>query len=105
VSHWSDELFPDELMEPYFTHAIHDVSLAGAALLDMGWGVPVIPPLCQADCDMNGIVSIGELVSSVRIALGSSPLSACPAADADDSGSVAVNELVGALDRALKGCP
>lgn len=105
VSHWSDELFPDELMEPFFTHAIHDVGLAGAALLDIGWGTPVVPPLCAADCDMNGIISVAELVRSVSIALGTSPLSVCPSADADNSGSVAVNELVGAVDRALNGCP
>jgi len=102
VSHWSDELFPDELMEPYFTHAIHDVGLAAEALADMGWNAPGVT--CQADCNGDGTVSIAELITAVRIALGDLPLSSCAAVDIDGSGAVAVNELVGAVSNALDGC-
>ena len=102
VSHWSDELFPDELMEPYFTHPIHDVGLAAEALADMGWNAP--GATCQADCNGDGTVSIAELITAVRIALGDLPLSSCAAVDTDGSGGVAVNELVGAVTKALDGC-
>lgn len=103
VSHWSDELFPNELMEPFFTQSIHEVGLAAEALADMGWG-PIVFPGCQGDCDDSGAVSINELISAVGVSLGLAPLSSCPAADPDDSGAVAVNELVGAVARALNGC-
>jgi hypothetical protein len=103
VSHWSDELFPNELMEPYFTQSIHDIGLAAEALADLGWG-PIIFPGCQGDCDESGAVSIDELISAVRVSLGQIPVASCPAADPDDNGAVAVNELVGAVVRALNGC-
>ncbi|MBV1883111.1 MAG: DUF11 domain-containing protein [Pseudomonadales bacterium] len=38
VSHYSDALSPDQLMEPFYSDAIHDLGIAGAALSDMGWG-------------------------------------------------------------------
>ena len=37
VSHFSTALSPDELMEPSFTGATHDVGLATALMQDIGW--------------------------------------------------------------------
>ncbi len=37
VSHFSTSLSPDELMEPSFTEANHDVGLTLAAMQDIGW--------------------------------------------------------------------
>lgn len=37
VSHFSTSLTPDELMEPFFTIATHDVGLAEAVMQDIGW--------------------------------------------------------------------
>jgi hypothetical protein len=37
VSHFSTSLSPDELMEPIFTGANHDVGLAAALMQDIGW--------------------------------------------------------------------
>ncbi|UCG12397.1 MAG: fibronectin type III domain-containing protein [Deltaproteobacteria bacterium] len=37
VSHFSITLSPDELMEPFFTGANHDVGLAEALMQDIGW--------------------------------------------------------------------
>lgn len=37
VSHFSDELLPDELMEPFFTGTNHEVGLAEALMQDIGW--------------------------------------------------------------------
>ena len=101
VSHWSDDLFPNELMEAFFTQPIHDVGLAAEALRDIGWSAPAA---CQADCDGNRQVTINELVSAVRIALGEALVSTCTAVDVDNSGTVAINELIGAVDRAIGGC-
>jgi len=39
VSHFSTALSPDELMEPSFTGATHDVGLAAALMQDIGWPI------------------------------------------------------------------
>ncbi len=61
-------------------------------------------PACSGDCDPNGRVTIDELVTAVRIALGELPASACTAADADASGAVDIGELIAAVARSLSGC-
>lgn len=38
TAHFSDRVFPDELMEPAYTEASHSIGLATAVLADMGWG-------------------------------------------------------------------
>jgi hypothetical protein len=62
------------------------------------------PPACTGDCNGDGAVSVDELISAVNIALGTSPLSACPAADRNGDGNVGVEELVLGVTRALSGC-
>lgn len=37
VSHWDTSLSPDQLLEPFYTHPIHDPSLTLDALVDLGW--------------------------------------------------------------------
>ncbi|MCX8071607.1 MAG: hypothetical protein N3C12_04030 [Candidatus Binatia bacterium] len=58
---------------------------------------------CAGDCDGNGAVTIDEIVTGVRIALGSDVL-LCPAADRDQNGIVSVDEIVAAVLAALEGC-
>jgi len=60
--------------------------------------------VCVGDCNSDGSVAINELITGVNIALGSSPLSACPSIDADDDGEVGINELITAVNNALNGC-
>jgi hypothetical protein len=62
---------------------------------------------CSGDCDGDGTVSIGELITAVNIALGNAPLSACPAFDngCGPLPGVCINQLVGAVGNALDGCP
>jgi hypothetical protein len=43
VSHFSPSLSPDQLMEPSFTGATHDVGLARALMQDIGWST-TLPP-------------------------------------------------------------
>jgi hypothetical protein len=61
-------------------------------------------PACIGDCDGSGMVTIDELVTGVRIALGEALLSVCDAFDADGSGSVSIDELVRAVTNALDDC-
>ena len=52
VSHWSDDVDPDERMEPFDTGASHDVGLALEAFVDIGWctcGNGVVEPPEQCD--------------------------------------------------------
>jgi hypothetical protein len=41
VSHFSDEVAPNELMEPSYTTANHDVGLALELMADLGWSVSI----------------------------------------------------------------
>lgn len=59
---------------------------------------------CVGDCDMNGSVSIGELIRGVNIALGLQDLANCPCFDSNMNGSVSIGELIQAVNRALNGC-
>lgn len=61
-------------------------------------------PLCACDCDRDFAVGIDEMISAVRMALESAPLSQCPAADANADGVVDVADLVRGVGRALHGC-
>lgn len=59
---------------------------------------------CPGDCDRNGFVSIGELITAVRIATGDRSLSDCIAADLGGDGRVSVGDLVVAVSTSLNGC-
>ena len=53
----------------------------------------------------DGQVTIAELIRGVNIALGNTPVSACPAFDRDGDGQVTVAELIAAVTASLAGCP
>lgn len=59
---------------------------------------------CGGDCDGDGMVTIGELVMGVRIALGGAPVDQCEAFDCNGNGQVTVNCLITAVNAALAGC-
>lgn len=102
VSHWSDALLPNELMEPIFTGPIHDVGLAKQAMADIGWALETVP--CPGDCNGDGHVLVNELIVGVGIALNQADISTCPAFDLSGDGKVTVNELIAAVNKALRGC-
>lgn len=60
---------------------------------------------CPGDCNGDGTVTIGELVTGVGIVLGQTPLSACEAFDTDHDHRVIIAELITAVNAALNGCP
>jgi hypothetical protein len=61
---------------------------------------------CEGDCDGNGIVTINEVITSVNILLGNTPLTACPNADSDGDGAgqVTVPDVTYAVVHLLQGC-
>jgi hypothetical protein len=59
---------------------------------------------CVGDCNGDGEVTINELITGVNIALGSQPVSACPAF-ANDQGVVDIAQLIKGVNNALNGCP
>lgn len=59
---------------------------------------------CAADCNGNGVVTVGEVITAVNIALGLAEAGTCKAADRDGDGRVAIDELIRAVRSALDGC-
>ena len=59
---------------------------------------------CAGDCNGDGSVTVEELITGVRIALGLLPLSDCSPFDVDGDGTVGVEEIVRAVSDALGLC-
>lgn len=70
----------------------------------LAFAPPAPAQTCVADCDGNGAISIGELITAVGIALDRTPVAECPAADPNGDGRVAINELIVAVGAALGEC-
>jgi hypothetical protein len=69
--------------------------------------VPALPAraqVCVADCDDSGGVTVAEVVSATRVALGVMDVADCAGADANVDGTVAVDELVSGVASVLEGC-
>jgi hypothetical protein len=96
---------PDAPTAPAHEALVHVQPLGTRELPDLvDLSVPTPAPSCTGDCNGDGEVTINELISGVNIALGSAPLSQCPAFDPSGDGSVAINELIAAVGAALEGC-
>ncbi len=39
ISHWDTSLSPNEMMEPYYTSAMHRLDITDELMLDLGWGL------------------------------------------------------------------
>jgi hypothetical protein len=59
---------------------------------------------CVGDCAGDGEVTINDLILGVNIALGSAPVSACPAF-ANERNQVNIAQLIKGVNNALNGCP
>jgi len=64
-----------------------------------------LPAGCAGDCDGDGRVIINELLTATNIALGSTPLTACPPAACGPGPDVTIACLTRAVGAALGGCP
>ena len=62
------------------------------------------PPPCLGDCDMNGRVTIEDIIRIVEIVLGQRPPTDCPAGDLGSDGQIGIPDLVAAVINALQGC-
>jgi hypothetical protein len=60
---------------------------------------------CVGDCNSDGSVTIGELITGVNIALGTARLDTCALFDSNNDQGVAVDELLAGVNAALFGCP
>ena len=60
---------------------------------------------CVGDCNNSGAVTVDDIITMVNIALGATPISACPAGDPDHTGMISVNNIVTAVNNSLTGCP
>jgi cytochrome c peroxidase len=65
---------------------------------------PFTDKFCTGDCDLDGQVTVDELITAVNVGLERSPLAGCVVADSSGDGAVAINELIAAVEAALKGC-
>ena len=52
---------------------------------------------CVGDCDDSGMVTVGELVAGVNIAIGAASLDTCEALDANVDLEVSIDELIRAV--------
>lgn len=64
---------------------------------------------CTGDCNLDGVVTVNELIRMTNIALGVSlcgaaPVAPCPAGDANGDCRITVEELVRAVGNNLNGC-
>lgn len=90
----------------YFRGSIDEARVYNRALRASEIAVlatPIAEP-CAGDCDMNGGVTIGELITSVRIALGTISISQCAAVDTNGDGLAAISELIVSINALLTGC-
>jgi hypothetical protein len=61
--------------------------------------------LCVGNCNSDGQVTVGEILTMVNIALGNASVDACFAGDANHDGQVTIDEILAAVHNALNGCP
>lgn len=65
---------------------------------------PFEPVSCVGDCNLDGAVTVSELVVSINLSLKSSSLALCVESDGNGDGEVSIDELIRAIGSALNGC-
>jgi cysteine-rich repeat protein len=64
VAHFSEEMEPNELMEPFYTGPNHNVELTASLLSDIGWNV------LEVETCGNGVLDAGEMCDDGARAAG-----------------------------------
>ncbi len=67
VSHFSDALALDELMEPSYTSANHDVGLALELMADLGWNVAISTVDAVAPAKITDLKWVGAALTSIDL--------------------------------------
>ena len=60
---------------------------------------------CVGDCGGDGVVTVGEILTMVNIALGTTDVAMCTLGDATQDSRITVDEILTAVNNALQGCP
>ncbi len=60
---------------------------------------------CIGDCNRDNHVTVNEVVTMVRSALGGTPASVCRQGDANRDARIGIDETLTALNNALRDCP
>ena len=63
------------------------------------------PVPCVGDCNANHVVGVNDILTMVRIHLGTAAVAACAAGDPDGDGRISIDEIQAAVNNALTGCP
>ena len=61
-------------------------------------------PVCARGCNADGAITIEELISAVREAVGNTPAAGCQSFDRNFDGQIGIDELVQLVLAALYGC-
>jgi hypothetical protein len=64
---------------------------------------PTLRP-CVGDCNQDGSITVGDILTMVNIALGSAQISDCLPGDVNGDGKITVDEILTAVNNALNGC-
>jgi hypothetical protein len=59
---------------------------------------------CVGDCNMDGEVTIDDIIVMVNIAQGNASVDDCPNGDADGSGDITIEEIIQAVGNAQESC-
>jgi hypothetical protein len=74
----------------------HSLAIAGDAMCEGS--------LCVGDCNVDGTVTINEVLECLNVLLGTLAGGGCAACDANGDGSTSVDELITGVNNALNGC-
>lgn len=64
-----------------------------------------LPWVCDGSCRIDSAVTVDELLTMVKIALGTTAVFACTAGDRNQDAAITVDEILVGLHNALHGCP
>ena len=59
---------------------------------------------CVGDCNGDGVVAIDDILTMVKVALGTGDVGQCPSGDANGTGSISVSTVIQGVNSALNGC-
>jgi hypothetical protein len=88
-----------------FTRSGNTLTLASPSPSDVSAGTTITVVIaCVGDCSGDGMVSINEILTMVKIALGNLSVSGCQAGDVNGDHQITVDEILTAVNNALNGC-
>lgn len=61
-------------------------------------------PACVGDCNLDGVVTVDDLLRMVTIAAGDAAPAGCPAGDVNGDDAITIDEILHAVGSALGGC-